>query len=78
LIGSGSIVLNRARIESGSAVGRGRARHRRLGGGDGGDRAGRPGARAAGPEDLAKWVGEAVEIYLAGAKRYRTELRRIG
>src|SRR5882724_4778891 len=78
LVGSGSIVLNRARVESGSAVGAAALVTEDSVVATGEIALGVPARVRPAPEDLAKWVGEAVEIYLAGAKRYRTELRRIG
>ncbi|MDQ1750536.1 MAG: hypothetical protein QOE71_1592 [Pseudonocardiales bacterium] len=76
LIGSGSIVLNRARVESGAAVGAAAlvpedamvpAGHIALG---------VPSKHRAAP-DLHLWVDDAVRRYRAMAKRYRTELHRI-
>ncbi|MGI5326958.1 gamma carbonic anhydrase family protein [Actinomadura nitritigenes] len=77
LIGSGSIVLNRAVIASGGAVGaaalvpedgRVPAGHVALG----------VPAKPRPAPDLAKWVAEAVALYEDMAARYRTDLRRIG
>ena len=77
LIGSGSIVLSRAAVESGAAVGAaalvaedaivpsGQIAPRRA-------RLPRP------APDLHRWVSEAVDLYRGMAKRYRSELRRIG
>jgi carbonic anhydrase/acetyltransferase-like protein (isoleucine patch superfamily) len=78
LIGSGSIVLNRAEAEPGAAVGaaalvpegaRVPAGHIALG---------VPAKVRPAPGDLAAWVTEAVGLYRGMAGRYRTELRRIG
>jgi carbonic anhydrase/acetyltransferase-like protein (isoleucine patch superfamily) len=77
LIGSGSVVLNRATVEPGAAVGAAAlvpegttvpAGHIALG---------VPGRPRPAP-DLRHWVDEAVRLYRDMAKRYRSELRRIG
>jgi len=77
LIGSGSIVLNRATLEPGAGVGAAAlvsegavvpAGHIALG----------VPARLRPAPDLAAWVTEAVELYRDMAERYRRELRRIG
>lgn len=77
LIGSGSIVLNRATVEPGAAVGAAAlvpedsivpAGHIALG----------VPARPRPAPDLEQWVVEAVRLYRDMAKRYRAELRRIG
>jgi carbonic anhydrase/acetyltransferase-like protein (isoleucine patch superfamily) len=77
LIGSGSIVLNRATVEAGAGVGAAAlvpedalvpAGHIALG----------VPARPRPAPELAAWVAEAVDLYQDMAKRYRTELRRIG
>ena len=77
LIGSGSIVLNRAKLEPGAGVGAAAlvpedahipAGHIALG----------VPARARPAPDLATWVTEAVALYRDMARRYRTDLRRIG
>jgi carbonic anhydrase/acetyltransferase-like protein (isoleucine patch superfamily) len=76
LIGSGSIVLNRATVAPGAAVGAAAllaegatvpAGHIALG----------VPARPRPAPDLAKWITEAVGLYAGLARRYRTELRRI-
>lgn len=76
LIGSGSIVLNRATVESGAAVGAAAlvpedatvpAGHIALG----------VPARPRPAPDLRQWVDEAVRLYRDLAGRYRAELRRI-
>jgi len=77
LIGSGSVVLNRVVIESGAAVGAGA-----LVPGDavvpsGHIALGIP-ARSRPAPALADWIAGAVGDYRDLAKRYRTELRRIG
>jgi len=77
LIGSGSIVLNRATLEPGAGVGAAAlvsedavvpAGHIALG----------VPARPRPAPDLAVWVTEAVGLYRDMAERYRRELRRIG
>ncbi|MEU8244654.1 gamma carbonic anhydrase family protein [Nonomuraea sp. NPDC048916] len=77
LIGSGSVVLNRATVESGAAVGAAAlvpegavvpAGHVALG----------VPARPRPAPELGAWVAEAVGLYHGLAKRYRTELRRVG
>jgi carbonic anhydrase/acetyltransferase-like protein (isoleucine patch superfamily) len=77
LIGSGSIVLNRAIVEGGAGVGAAAlvpedavvpAGHIALG----------IPARPRPAPDLAELVTEAVDLYQEMAKRYRTDLRRIG
>ena len=77
LIGSGSIVLNRATVESGAGVGAAAlvpedgivpAGHIALG----------VPARPRPAPDLGQWVVEAVRLYRDMARRYRAELRRIG
>jgi carbonic anhydrase/acetyltransferase-like protein (isoleucine patch superfamily) len=76
LIGSGSIVLNRAVVEAGAGVaaaalvaegGRVPSGHIAVG----------VPARARPAADLGEWVAAAVALYQAMAKRHRTELRRI-
>lgn len=78
LIGSGSIVLNRARVESGAAVGGAALVAEGLVVPSGHIAVGVPARLRDAPAGLADWVREAVEIYIAGAKRYRGELRRVG
>jgi carbonic anhydrase/acetyltransferase-like protein (isoleucine patch superfamily) len=78
LIGSGSVVLNRARVESGSAVGAAALVPEDAVVATGEIALGVPARVRPAPQGLAEWVSEGVEVYLAGAKRYRTELRRIG
>jgi carbonic anhydrase/acetyltransferase-like protein (isoleucine patch superfamily) len=77
LVGSGSVVLNRATVEPGGGVGAAAlvsedavvpAGHSALG----------VPARLRPAPDLAAWVADAVEVYRDLAKRYQTELRRIG
>lgn len=77
LIGSGAIVLNRATVEPSAAVGAAAlvtegatvpAGHIALG---------VPGKLRPAPAELTAWVDEAVDLYRALAKRYRSELRRI-
>jgi carbonic anhydrase/acetyltransferase-like protein (isoleucine patch superfamily) len=78
LIGSGAIVLNRARIESGAAVGAAALVAEGAVVPVGHIALGVPARLRPAPSDLATWVEQAVDIYLAGAARYRHELRRIG
>jgi carbonic anhydrase/acetyltransferase-like protein (isoleucine patch superfamily) len=78
LIGSGSIVLNRARIASGAAVGAAALVPEGAVVPAGQIAVGVPARLRAAPDDLGKWIEEAVEIYVAGGRRYRVELRRIG
>jgi carbonic anhydrase/acetyltransferase-like protein (isoleucine patch superfamily) len=77
LVGSGSIVLNRAVIESGAGVGAAA-----LVGEDAIVAAGQIAvgvpARTRPAPDLAAWITEAVDLYQAMVKRYRTDLRRVG
>jgi carbonic anhydrase/acetyltransferase-like protein (isoleucine patch superfamily) len=77
LVGSGSIVLNRATLEPGAAVGAAAlvpegvtvpAGHIALG----------VPARPRPAPNVHDWVLEAVALYRDMAKRYRAELRRIG
>jgi carbonic anhydrase/acetyltransferase-like protein (isoleucine patch superfamily) len=77
LIGSGAVVLNRATVQSGAGVAAAAlvpedavvpAGHLALG----------VPARPRPAADLASWVSEAVDLYRDMAKRYRTDLRRIG
>jgi carbonic anhydrase/acetyltransferase-like protein (isoleucine patch superfamily) len=77
LVGSGSVVLNRATVHAGAGVAAAGlvpegatvpARHIALG----------VPARPRPAPDLAAWVAEAVDLYRGLAKRYRAELRRIG
>jgi carbonic anhydrase/acetyltransferase-like protein (isoleucine patch superfamily) len=77
LIGSGSIVLNRATVETGAGVGAAAlvtedavvpAGHIALG----------VPARTRRAPDLREWVAEAVGLYTDMSKRYRADLRRIG
>jgi carbonic anhydrase/acetyltransferase-like protein (isoleucine patch superfamily) len=77
LIGSGAVVLNRAILEPGAGVGAAAlvtedtvvpAGHLALG----------VPARPRPAPDLAAWVTEAVGLYQDMAKRYRSDLRRIG
>jgi len=77
LIGSGSIVLNRARIEAGAAVGAAALVPEDLVVPAGQIALGVPARLRPAPAELGKWIAEAVEIYLAAARRYSTELRRI-
>jgi carbonic anhydrase/acetyltransferase-like protein (isoleucine patch superfamily) len=78
LIGSGSIVLNRAVLDSGAAVGAAALVPEGTHVPAGQIALGVPARLRPAPSDLAQWVAEAVDIYLAGAARYRAHLRRIG
>jgi carbonic anhydrase/acetyltransferase-like protein (isoleucine patch superfamily) len=77
LIGSGSVVLNRAEVESGGAVGAAAlvTEGTRIPGGH--IAVGVP-AKARPAPGQAAWIAEAVTLYLKMAERYRTQLRRIG
>ena len=77
LIGSGSIVLNRATVHSGAGVAAAALVPEDSTVPDGYIALGVP-ARLRPAPDLADWVAEAVTLYQAMAKRYRTDLRRIG
>jgi carbonic anhydrase/acetyltransferase-like protein (isoleucine patch superfamily) len=77
LIGSGAIVLNRATVEGGAAVGAAAlvteeafvpAGHIALG----------VPARTRPATDLREWVAEAVGVYTDMSRRYRSDLRRVG
>lgn len=78
LIGSGSIVLNRAILDSGAAVGAAALVPEGTQVPAGQIALGVPARLRPAPPDLAAWVVEAVDIYLAGAARHRAHLRRIG
>ncbi len=77
LVGSGSVVLNRATVRPGGGVGAAAlvpedgvvpSGHIALG----------VPARPRPAPDLAIWVTEAVELYQGMARRYRSQLRRMG
>jgi carbonic anhydrase/acetyltransferase-like protein (isoleucine patch superfamily) len=76
LIGSGSIVLNRARVESGGAVGAAALVTEGALVPSGQLALGVP-ARLRPAGELALWVTQAVEAYRAMGRRYRNELRQI-
>jgi carbonic anhydrase/acetyltransferase-like protein (isoleucine patch superfamily) len=76
LIGSGSIVLNRASVEAGAGVGAQALVSEGFTVPTGQIALGIP-ARPRPAPDLQVWVAEAVELYVAAGKRYRAELRRI-
>jgi len=78
LIGSGSVVLNRAVVEPGAAVGAAALVPEGTVVPSGHMALGVPARLRPAPAELATWLTEAVEIYLAGAARYRTDLRQIG
>ena len=78
LIGSGSIVLNRAVVEPGAAVGAAALVPEGMVVPSGQIALGVPARLRPAPAELVTWVAEAVEIYLGGAARYRTDLRQIG
>ncbi len=78
LIGSGAVVLNRAVVRGGAIVGAQAlvtedmqvpAGHMALG---------VPARVRPAPPQATEWIAEAVAFYLANAKRYAAELRRIG
>jgi carbonic anhydrase/acetyltransferase-like protein (isoleucine patch superfamily) len=76
LIGSGSIVLNRAVVEAGAGVGAQALVSEGTTVPTGQIALGIP-ARPRPAPDLHVWVAEAVELYVGLGKRYRAELRRI-
>ncbi|GAA0341701.1 gamma carbonic anhydrase family protein [Actinoallomurus spadix] len=78
LIGSGSIVLNRAVVEPGAAVGAAALvpEDARIPAGH--IAVGVPARARPAPDGLGKWIAEAVTLYENNAARYRTDLRRIG
>jgi carbonic anhydrase/acetyltransferase-like protein (isoleucine patch superfamily) len=78
LIGSGSIVLNRAQVHSSGAVGAAALVSEDIEVPAGYIALGVPARLRTAPDQLACWIDEAVAIYLAGAARYRAQLRRIG
>ena len=77
LIGSGSIVLNRATVEPSAAVGAAALVPEGTTVPTGHISLGVP-ARPRPAPDLRQWVVEAVQLYRDTARRYRAELRRIG
>jgi len=77
LIGSGSIVLNRATVQPGAGVGAAALVSEDTTIESGFIGLGIPARQRPAP-DLHLWVAEAVELYQQMAKRYRCELRRIG
>ncbi|GAA4730880.1 gamma carbonic anhydrase family protein [Phytohabitans rumicis] len=77
LIGSGAVVLNRATVEDGAAVGAAALVVEDAVVPSGHIALGVP-ARPRPAPDLATWVTEAVDLYADLAQRYRAELRRIG
>jgi carbonic anhydrase/acetyltransferase-like protein (isoleucine patch superfamily) len=77
LVGSGSIVLNRAIVEPGAGVAAGALVPEDAVVSAGQIALGVP-ARPRPAPDLAEWVTEAVALYQDLAKRYRSELRRVG
>jgi carbonic anhydrase/acetyltransferase-like protein (isoleucine patch superfamily) len=77
LIGSGSIVLNRATVEAGAGVGAAALVPEDAIVPTGHIALGIP-ARPRPAPDLRDWIAEAVGLYQDMAKRYRTDLRRIG
>ena len=78
LIGSGSVVLNRAVVEDDSAVGAAALVVENMVVPSGSIAVGVPARLRPAPPELGAWVQDAVEIYLRGSTRYRAELRRIG
>lgn len=77
LVGSGSIVLNRALLEPGSGVGAAALVPEGAVVPSGQIALGVPGRPRPAPE-LSSWVAEAARHYVELAERFRTELRRIG
>lgn len=78
LIGSGSIVLNRAVVEPHAGVGAAALVGEGMRIFTGQLALGIPAKQRPAPPDLGHWVTSAVEMYIAMAARYRTDLRRIG
>lgn len=77
LIGSGSVVLNRARLANGAGVGAAALVPAEATVPTGQIALGIP-ARLRPAPDLRRWVIEAVHLYQGMSRRYRNELRRIG
>ncbi|HEU5271395.1 MAG TPA: gamma carbonic anhydrase family protein [Jatrophihabitans sp.] len=77
LIGSGSIVLNRARLEPGSGVGAAALVPEGTVVPSGQIALGVPARPRPAPE-LSSWVAEAAQHYVGLAERFRHELRRLG
>jgi carbonic anhydrase/acetyltransferase-like protein (isoleucine patch superfamily) len=78
LIGSGSVVLNRAVVSQAAAVGAAALVTEGAVVETGQIALGVPARMRPAPAELAAWIAEAVEIYVASGKRYRTGLRRVG
>ena len=78
LIGSGAIVLNRATVHSGGAVGAAALVPEDATVPAGHIAVGVPAKLRPAPTDLHDWLTEAVDLYRGNAKRYQGELRRIG
>lgn len=77
LIGSGSIVLNRATVHPGGAIGAAALVTEGAAVPSGHIAVGIPAKPRPAP-DLEAWITEAVELYRTEAKRYRTQMHRIG
>jgi carbonic anhydrase/acetyltransferase-like protein (isoleucine patch superfamily) len=77
LIGSGSVVLNRARVEDRSAVAAAALVGEDSVVATGFIALGIPAKCRPAPADLSRWVAEAVDLYRDMAARYRRELRQI-
>ncbi|HEY1916113.1 MAG TPA: gamma carbonic anhydrase family protein [Streptosporangiaceae bacterium] len=78
LIGSGSIVLNRAVVEPGAAVGAAALVTEDSLVSSGQIALGVPAKMRPAPPDLAGWVSEAAEHYVVTGREHRDGLRRIG
>lgn len=78
LLGSGSIVLNRATVEAGAAVGAAALVSEGTTVAAGFIALGVPARPRPCPPDMDGWIEEAVSTYVAAAARYRRDLRRIG
>ena len=78
LIGSGSIVLNRAVVQPAAAVGAAALIPEDFVVPSGQIALGVPARLRPAPDDLAHWVAAAVDTYLNGAARHRSDLRKIG
>ncbi len=77
LVGSGSIVLNRAVVEPGGAVGAAALVSEGTTVPTGQIALGVPARCRPAPNRMAEWIAEAVATYLHSAERHRGELRRV-
>jgi carbonic anhydrase/acetyltransferase-like protein (isoleucine patch superfamily) len=77
LIGSGAIVLNRAVVRTGAIVGAQALITEDMEIPSGHMALGVPAQLRTAPPQAANWITEAVDFYLANAKRYAAQLRRL-